>query len=51
MMVSQKKIYAAFWDHVKVLNLLSFKMAFLKKEQSTFQKQAVIILIEKMDHN
>ena len=27
-----KKFYAAFWDHVKVLILLSFKMAFLKKE-------------------
>ena len=46
-----KKFYAAFWDHVKVPILLSFKMAFLKKEQSTFQKQAVIILIEKMDRN
>ena len=42
-----KEFYEAFWDHVKVLLLLSFKMAFLKKELSTYQKQAVIKLIEK----
>ena len=45
-----KEFYEAFWDHVKVLLLLSFKMAFLKKELSTSQKQTVIKLIEKKDH-
>ena len=45
-----KEFYEAFWNHVKV-PLLSFKMAFLKKELSTFQKQAVIKLIEKKDHD
>ena len=42
-----KEFYEAFWDHVKVPLLLSFKMAFLKKELSTSQKQAVIKLIKK----
>ena len=42
--VLAKELYEPFWDHVK---LLSFKIAFLKKELSTSQKQAVIKLIEK----
>ena len=33
-----KEFYEAFWDHVKVLLLLSFKMAFLKRELNTSQK-------------
>ena len=41
----------ACWDRVKVSLLMSFKMAFLKKELSTSQKQAVIKLIEKKDRN
>ena len=32
-----KEFYEAFWDHIKVPLLLSFKMAFLKKELSTSQ--------------
>ena len=43
---SFKEFYEAFWDHVKV-PLLLFKMAFLKKELRTSQKQAVIKFIEK----
>ena len=46
-----KEFYGAFWDHVKVPLFLSFKIAFLKKELSTSQKQAVIKLIEKKDCN
>ena len=46
-----KEFYETFWDYVKVPLLLSFNMAFLKKELSTSQKQAVIKLIEKKDHN
>ena len=42
-----KEFWEAFWDHVKVPLLLPFKMAFLKKELSTSQKQAVLKLIEK----
>ena len=41
------EFYEAFWDHVKVPLLLSYKMAFLKKELSASQKQGVIKLIEK----
>ena len=44
-----KEFYEAFWDHVKVCLLLSFKMAFLKKELSTSQKNVAIKLIEKKD--
>ena len=46
-----KEFYETFWDYVKVPLLLSFNMAFLKKELSTSQKQAVIKLIEKKDRN
>ena len=46
-----KEFYEVFWDHVKFLLLLSFKMAFLKKELSSSQKQAVIKLIEKKDRD
>ena len=46
-----KEFYETFWDSVKAPLLLSFKMAFLKKELSTSQKQAVINLIEKKDCN
>ena len=46
-----KEFYEAFWDHVKVLFLLSFKMAFLKREMSTSQKQAIIKLFEKKYRN
>ena len=45
-----KEFYEAFWDHFKVPLLLPFKMAFLKKELSTSQKQALVKLIEKKDH-
>ena len=44
-----KEFNETFWDHVKVLLLLSFKMAFLKKEVSTSEKQAVINLIGKKE--
>ena len=44
-----KEFYEAFWDHVEVCLLLSFKMAFLKKELSTSQKKVAIKLIEKKD--
>ena len=48
--LTKKKFYEAFWDHVKVLLLLlSFKMAFLRKELCTSLKQAVIKLIKKND--
>ena len=46
-----KEFYEGFWVHIKVPLLLSFKMAFLKKELSTFQKQAVIKLIEKKNRD
>ena len=46
-----KELYEAFWDHVKIPLVLSFKMAFIEKELSTSQKQAVIKLIEKKDCN
>ena len=46
-----KEFYETFWGYVKVPLLLSFNMAFLKKELSTSQKQAVIKLIEKKDRN
>ena len=46
-----KEFYETFWDYVKVPLLLSFNMAFLKKELSTSQKQAVIKLIKKKDRN
>ena len=42
-----KECYEAFWGHVKVPLLLSFKIVFLKKELGTSQKQAVIKLIGK----
>ena len=42
-----QEFYTSFWDHIKVPLLLSFKIAFLKKELSTSQKQAVIKYIEK----
>ena len=46
-----KEFHEIFWDHVKIPLLLSFKMAFLKKELSTSQKQAVIKLIEKKNRD
>ena len=46
-----KEFYETFWDYVKVPLLLSFNMAFLKKELSTSQKQAVIKKKKKKDHN
>ena len=45
-----KEFSDVFWDHFKVPLLLPFKMAFLKKELSTSQKQALVKLIEKKDH-
>ena len=45
------KFYEAFQDHAKVPLLLSFKIAFLKKELGTSQKEAVIKLIEKKDRD
>ena len=42
-----KEFYEAFLGSL----LLSSKVAFLKKERSTSQKQAVIKLIEKKDYN
>ena len=44
----RKEFSETFRNHVKVPLLLSFKMAFLKKEISTSRKQAVIKLIEKI---
>ena len=46
-----KELYEAFWDHVRIPLVLSFKMAFIEKELSTSQKQAVIKLIKKKDHD
>ena len=46
-----KDFQEAFWYHIKVPFLLSFKMAFLKKELSTSQKQAIIKLIDKKDRD
>ena len=46
-----KEFFEAFWDHGKVPLLLPVKMAFLKKDLSTSQKQAVIKLIEKKDRD
>ena len=37
-----KEFYEAFWDHVKVPLLLSFKMAFLNRELSFSQEKAVM---------
>ena len=47
----RKEFYETFWYHVKAPLLLSSKMAFLNKELSTSQKQAVIKLIEKEDRH
>ena len=47
----KKELYEAFWNHVKVPLLLLFKMAFLKKELSISQKQAIIKRIEKKDRD
>ena len=46
-----KEFYEAFWDHVKAPLLIPFKMAFLRLELSTSQKQAVIKLIEKKNRH
>ena len=46
-----KEYYEAFWEHAKVPLVLPFKIAFLKKELSTSQKQAVIQLIEKKNRD
>ena len=46
-----KEFYETFWDHVKVRLLVSLKMAFLRKELSTFQKLAVLKPIEKKDRD
>ena len=46
-----KELYETFWDHVRIPLVLSFKMAFIEKELSTSQKQAVIKLIKKKDHD
>ena len=47
----RKEFYATIWDHVKVRLLVSLKMAFLRKELSTFQKLAVLKPIEKKDRD
>ena len=44
-----KESYEVFWDDVKIPLLASINDAFIKEELSTFQKQAVIKLIEKKD--
>ena len=46
-----KEFCEVFWDHVKNPLLLSFKMAFLKRELRTSQKQVVIKLIQKKDRD
>ena len=48
---NDREFFEAFWDHVKVPFLLSFKMLFIKKELITSQKQVVIKPIEKKDDN
>lgn len=45
----RKELCEDFWDHNKVCLFLSFKMAFLRRELSTFHIQAVIKLIDKKD--
>ena len=45
----RREIYKDFWDRNKVCLFLSFKMAFLRRELSTFHIQAVIKLIDKKD--
>ena len=47
----EKYFQEAFWYHIKFSFLLSLKTAFLKKELSTSQKQAVIKLIDKKDRD
>ena len=46
-----KEFFETFYDNLKVPLLLSIKMAFVRKEASTSQKQAVIKLIEKKDRD
>ena len=45
----RRELYKDFWDHNKGCLFLSFKMAFLRRELSTFHIQAVIKLIDKKD--
>ena len=44
-----KEFYIPFWNEVKVPFLLSTEKAYLVKQLSASQKQAVIKLIEKKD--
>ena len=46
-----KKFYEVSWNHVKVPLVQSFKIAFMKKELNTSQKQVLIKLIGKKDRN
>ena len=43
-----KEFYECFWDEVKKPFLAPIHKAFLNQELSTFQKQAVIKMLEKM---
>ena len=46
-----KEFYEGFWDDLKTPLFFSVNKAFKLGELSTFQKQAVIKLIEKKDKN
>ena len=45
----KKEFFVTFWEDIKDVFLNSFRIAILKKELSTLQRQAVIKLIEKED--
>ena len=46
-----KEFYEFFWDDIKNSLSDSIKKSFISGELSTFQKQAIIKLIEKKDRN
>ena len=45
----KKEFFVTFWEDIKDVFLNSFRIAILKKELSTLQRQALIKLIEKED--
>ena len=45
----KKEFFVTFWEDIKDVFLNSFRIAKLKKELSTLQRQALIKLIEKED--
>ena len=46
-----KEFYETFWNELKDSFINSIKLAYQKKALSTSQRQAVIKLIEKKDHD